>query len=44
VYRIDADAIVVVEVFAKKTGRTPTEVIRNCKRRLAAYDEAARGG
>ena len=44
VYRIDADAIVVVEVFSKKTGKTPTEVIDNCKRRLAAYDRAVRGG
>jgi len=38
VYRIDADAIVVAEVFAKKTQATPKPVIDACKRRLRAYD------
>ena len=38
VYRIDADAIVVAEVFAKKTRSTPLSVIDACKRRLRAYD------
>jgi phage-related protein len=41
VYRIDADAIVLVEVFSKKTRQTPQVVIDNCRRRLRAYDEAA---
>jgi phage-related protein len=41
VYRIDADAIVLVEVFSKKTRQTPQLVIDNCRRRLRAYDEAA---
>jgi len=40
-YRIDSDAIVVVEVFAKKTGATPKKVIDKCKARLRAYDEFA---
>lgn len=39
-YRVDADAVVVVEVFAKKTTTTPQEVIENCKRRLGLYDAA----
>ncbi len=39
VYRIDSDAIVIVEVFAKKTGTTPKNVIDKCKARLKAYDE-----
>lgn len=38
VYRVDEDAIVIVEVFGKKTRSTPQQVIDNAKRRLAAYD------
>ena len=30
------------EVFDKKTKKTPQFVIDNCKRRLRAYDEAAK--
>jgi phage-related protein len=41
VYRIDPDAIVLVEVFSKKTRQTPQFVVENCRRRLRAYDEAA---
>jgi phage-related protein len=37
------DAIVIVDVFAKKTGKTPVEVIENAKARLRKYDEIARG-
>jgi phage-related protein len=43
VYRADNDAIVIAEVFDKKTQRTPREVIEACRRRLRAYDEAAKG-
>jgi phage-related protein len=38
VYRIDDDAIVIADVFRKKTTRTPKQVIRNCKRRFSDYD------
>jgi phage-related protein len=38
VYRIDEDAIVIVEVFSKKTGKTPKSVIETCKSRLREYD------
>ena len=38
VYRIDADAILILEVFAKKTKATPRQVIRDCHRRLKLYD------
>lgn len=41
VYRIDADAIVVADVFAKKTQTTPKSVIYACQRRLRAYDVIA---
>jgi phage-related protein len=37
-YRIDADAIVVVDVFPKATAKTPRPVIVSCKARLAEYD------
>ena len=38
-YRIDFDAIVIVEIFAKKSGATPRKVIDTCQARLRAYDE-----
>ena len=41
IYRTDADAVLVVEVFEKKTRATPSQVIENCKRRLRLYDEFA---
>ena len=40
VYRIDADAVVIADVFAKTTRQTPKQVIDNCKKRLKVYDEA----
>ncbi len=39
VYRIDNDAIVIGEVFSKKTTKTPRPVIEACKRRFRKYDE-----
>ena len=39
IYRTDIDAIVVLEVFMKKTNRTPKQIIENCKRRIKDYDE-----
>jgi phage-related protein len=39
-YRIDTDAIVIAEMFQKKTRATPPAVIETCKRRLRRYDEA----
>lgn len=40
VYRLDADAIVVLEIFSKKSRSTPKAVIDACKRRLKDYDHA----
>jgi phage-related protein len=37
-YRIDADAILILKVFAKKTRETPPQVILDCQRRLKVYD------
>ncbi len=41
IYRIDDDAIVVVDLFEKKTRKTPRQIIANCHRRLRLYDAAA---
>jgi phage-related protein len=38
IYRVDADAIVVGEVFAKKTEQTPRSVLDACKKRYRGYD------
>lgn len=40
VYRLDVDAVVIAEVFAKKTAATPQHVIEVCQQRLRAYDQA----
>ena len=37
VYRIDTDAIVILDVFEKKTRSTPRQIIEVCKRRLKDY-------
>jgi len=39
VYRIDPDAIVVLEVFSKKSPKTPPSVIARSRERLRQYDE-----
>jgi phage-related protein len=41
-YRIDADAIVILEVFQKKTRTTPKAVVDNCRRRLKEYQRATK--
>ena len=38
VYRVDEDAIVIVEVFAKKSSATLKRTIQTCRARLKAYD------
>ena len=42
VYRTDPDAIVIGEVFAKKTRTTPKDVIAICQRRFREYDDACK--
>ncbi len=37
-YRADPDAVVILEVFNKKTRQTPKTVIEACKLRLRDYD------
>ena len=38
IYRIDNDAIVILEVFNKKTQQTPKAVSNVCKKRIKRYD------
>lgn len=38
IYRVDPDAIVILDVFSKKTRKTPPNVIERCKQRLRDYD------
>jgi len=40
VYRIDTDAIIIAEIFSKKTTTTSRATVRACQRRLAEYDNA----
>ncbi len=41
-YRLDVDAVVVLDVYPKKTRKIPDEVIQRCKQRLNQYDTAVR--
>jgi phage-related protein len=43
IYRIDPDAIVIGDVFSKKTQATPKTVIETCKRRFKQYDAIVGG-
>jgi phage-related protein len=42
-YRIEADAVLILAVFAKKTAATPSDVIRSCRSRLRRYERAVGG-
>ena len=41
VYRLDFDAIVIADVFMKKTEATPKKMIDVCKSRFRMYDDAS---
>jgi phage-related protein len=38
IYRLDDDAVVILEVFEKKSQTTPKTVIDICKKRIISYD------
>jgi len=38
-YRIDADAVVILDVFSKKTQALPDSIRTACQRRLKDYDD-----
>ncbi len=40
VYRADDDAVVILEIFKKKSTKTPKSIIDTAKRRLKEYDNA----
>lgn len=40
IYRVDPDAIVIVDVFNKKSRSTPQSVIARSRKRLREYDNA----
>ncbi len=40
IYRVDPDAVIIAEVFAKKTAQTPSSVLAASRRRLREYDDA----
>jgi phage-related protein len=39
IYRIDENEIVVFDVFAKTTQRTPQQIINNCQKRIKRYNQ-----
>lgn len=43
-YRIDADAVLILDVHEKKTQRTPKQVLDACRVRAERYNRDARGG
>ena len=38
IHKIDDDAIIILEVFEKKTNQTPQRVIEACQRRMKHYE------
>jgi phage-related protein len=38
IYKIDSDAIVILEVFSKKTQATPRQIVEICRKRLQQYE------
>jgi phage-related protein len=42
IYCLQSDAVVILEVFAKTTAKTPKSIIRTCKKRLQQYQRDLR--
>ena len=42
-HRIDPDAIVILDIFDKKTRETPRRVIDDCQKRIRQYDNDLKG-
>ena len=38
IYRIDSDAIIILDVFEKKTRQTPKNVMAVCQKRIRTYE------
>ena len=41
-YHVASDAVVILDVFSKKTDVTPLQILETCRRRLVAFLDAAR--
>jgi phage-related protein len=41
-FRIDTDAVLILDVYAKKTQKIPDAVIKRCQNRIKNYDLAAK--
>jgi phage-related protein len=37
IYHLASDGVVILEIFAKKSRKTPTKTLRTCRRRLQVY-------
>jgi len=44
IYRIFADAILILEIFEKKTNKTPKSIIDVCKQRVKRYETDIKKG
>jgi phage-related protein len=42
-HRIDPDAIIILDIFDKKTRETPRRVIDDCQKRIRQYDNDLKG-
>ncbi len=42
IYHVEPDAVVILEVFSKKTTAPPQQTIETCRKRLATFLDAAR--
>ena len=42
IYKIESNGILLIYIFAKKTRKTPNEVIRLCKQRLRIYEQSTK--
>jgi len=42
IYHVEHDSVVILGVFSKKTAATPQQTVETCRKRLAAFLEAAR--
>lgn len=38
IYRVDFDAVLILEVFRKKTRTTPMRIVSICRQRIQSYD------
>ena len=43
IYRLDRDVIVILDVFQKRSQKTPKRVIDVCRQRIRQYDSLAEG-